>query len=398
VHLEETGHVLDCPFCRVKHLVVCKPLPTCLIPPRDPAEPNSLYYLPYWRFKGMAFGSRDCETAHRLIDTTAVALQEMSLPYSLGFRTQTQSMHFLTHGAKGHFLVPEIPRKQIVGRISSKFLGMSPLDHTCQFQVQVGEVLSLIYAPLIIQNNAIVNGISGKRLSGIQAASLMNRKARSAGDTIQFVPALCPHCGFGLSGEQDSLVQRCDNCHNLWYMKKESFARIKAKFFGNASEESLYLPFWRFYVTTRALKSKHFPDLIRQTQLIRSAGKASQETSLLLHIPAFSIRPDLFLRLARQTSCHMPERAELSRFPRGTYHPVTISAGQGFQAIAPLLSDMSKDKQRFAELIGRERLTPKGVALSYIAFEPGRMEVVQREMGCAVQRSALRFGRLISEQ
>src|SRR3989339_2060059 len=39
---------------------------------------------------------------------------------------------------------------------------------------------------------------------------------RAPADRFRFVPTLCPHCGWDMEGQKDSLVLICRNCDSAW--------------------------------------------------------------------------------------------------------------------------------------------------------------------------------------
>ena len=67
--LEETERLFACPFCRVRSYLLSRGAFRYFLPAKTP-ERHTLFYLPYWRLKGMWFSYHMEKTAHRFIDTS----------------------------------------------------------------------------------------------------------------------------------------------------------------------------------------------------------------------------------------------------------------------------------------------------------------------------------------
>ncbi|PIP06829.1 MAG: hypothetical protein COX52_05910, partial [Syntrophobacterales bacterium CG23_combo_of_CG06-09_8_20_14_all_48_27] len=91
-------------------------------------------------------------------------------------------------------------------------------------QNYVGETVSLIYSPFYFDKNifdAVLNAPAG------DAPAKNFDEAQFAGGApdwkMDFLPTLCPDCGWNLEGEKDALVLDCQNCKSAWKPGKNGF-------------------------------------------------------------------------------------------------------------------------------------------------------------------------------
>ena len=199
ITLDEADHLISCGFCRVKSFVVSRDLFRYVLPHNAPAG-KSLVYVPYWRFKGMLFSCLEEEIHHRIVDSSCQALQSAPFPPSLGLRSQTLKLRFLTPETKGVFLKPRLSLKAFMTLIDQQFRELlpKPIFH----QSFIGETLSLIYSPFYVDSeihDAILNRplAEGTR----KDIDLESLKGDHPNWQIRFVPALCPNCGWDLDGQ-----------------------------------------------------------------------------------------------------------------------------------------------------------------------------------------------------
>jgi hypothetical protein len=119
VTLQEQDHIFSCNFCQVRLYIISSGFLRYYIPP--PKDLNEdIIYAPYWRFKGISFNYIKQGLKHRIMDTSLLATGHDLLPTSLGFRTQTQKLKFLSPELKGKFLKQKIPFNQIFQKLNKQ--------------------------------------------------------------------------------------------------------------------------------------------------------------------------------------------------------------------------------------------------------------------------------------
>ena len=102
VELDETDHLMKCPYCDVKSFMFASDYYRFVMPPRVPIK--ELIYIPYLHFKGPAYYAQGQKVASRIVDITDLGAPLSFLPQSLGMRTQTVKMQFVTPETQGSFL------------------------------------------------------------------------------------------------------------------------------------------------------------------------------------------------------------------------------------------------------------------------------------------------------
>ncbi|MBT8341558.1 MAG: hypothetical protein HKP58_06805, partial [Desulfatitalea sp.] len=142
--LAETDRLFQCGFCRVSSFLSVPDVFHYLLPHNAPSG-KELIYFPYWRFKGMLFACVPGDIKHRFVDVSQQAVHTPAIPFSLGFRSQTQRLRFATGDLAGTFIKPDHPRSVLIDNLNTRFC--SRLSKPVLHQAQIGETLSLIYAP-----------------------------------------------------------------------------------------------------------------------------------------------------------------------------------------------------------------------------------------------------------
>src|SRR4030042_652959 len=151
--LEETDRLFTCSFCRVRSYLTVRDYFRYLLPFNAP-ETDSLFFFPYWRFKGMIFSQVMEGIRHQVVDVSHQAVDLRFIPPSLGFRSQALKLKFISPETKGFFLKPERSADMIREHITD-FIGLS-LPKPVFYQTHIGESFSLIYAPFSTKNGRLL--------------------------------------------------------------------------------------------------------------------------------------------------------------------------------------------------------------------------------------------------
>ena len=392
--LEEMQQIVDCPYCRVRHVVQNSPQLTVFIPPQAAIPSSELCFIPYWRFKGSAFAFDRTRIRNRVIDTSSLAINSPGLPHSLGLRSQTQALRFVTPETPGNFIAPHVPQKDMRTRLSSQFLGQGTWGGPPPVQSHVGEVLSLIFAPCAVTSNGVFDGLTGRLLFGAKAADLLEQEVSAPPSTCSFRPCLCPRCGWDLEGETDSHVLGCPGCEAMWISHKNRFMNVSVTMASGPSGD-LWLPFWQFQVRASTIKLNTRADLIRLANLPQAVHPDDAQSELCFRVPAFRVQPAIFLRLARQVTVFDVRTQPFDNQDFRALHPATLPLQEGFQAILPLICDLAWDKQSIEPTLSGCRMRPTRSELVYMPFVEQRSEVVQPDLKTGFLKSALDLGRLL---
>jgi predicted RNA-binding Zn-ribbon protein involved in translation (DUF1610 family) len=401
VRLEETDRLFLCPHCHVR-LLVHSDHCYChyLVPAREYAA-KDCFYAPYWRFRGMALQIDAAGASHRVVDVTEKGGGPRSTPFSLGFRPQAGSLRYATVGTGGRFWPLADDSAAFTSRLVQRLeRGRKPRDLHAGTQALVGEVISIIYAPLVYEQGALLDGVSGQTLGGTSGPAAVQDLNLSSAPAwpVEFKPATCPDCGWDLKGARDSLVLFCTHCDSAWQVRSSELQRIKVHFpaeqqHARRASADLLLPFWRLEMQCAELPMATLADLIRLTSIPRALSPATEATPLRFWVPAFKVNPNLLLRLsAHMTLRHIPTRPVEGVLPKGVLHPITLPPEEGSQTIPVLLAAIAPAKGVILGRLQGARFALKEAELVLTpAHQEGR-DWVQPGLGFGLPMNALHWG------
>ncbi len=116
VLLEETDRILTCRYCRTRVALIPKDYFRYCILPRDPKS-KQMFYVPYWRLRGLFFFNRNLHIENRMFDTSVLASPVPHMTYSLGVRCQTLTLKPVDPEMEGRFLQPKISKQRVIQKI-----------------------------------------------------------------------------------------------------------------------------------------------------------------------------------------------------------------------------------------------------------------------------------------
>lgn len=392
--IEETDHLFACAFCRVKSYLLSR-VYHYVLPHRAP-EGRELIYMPYWRFKGMLFSCGDTGMKHRLVDLSCRGVDALYAPVSLGLRSQTQKLRFLTPDTDGRFLKPDMSYSGMLKQIMERFgnTGRSP----ALLQSFIGETLSIIYAPFYLEGklyDAVLNRPISPRLSDDR--DLRDRPGGKPSWELRFVTAQCPDCGWDLEGERDSFALSCRNCQSLWHAGKSRF--MKLHFASFTAEQhgisTLFLPFFKVRAKVNGIRLDSLADLIRMGNLPKAVLDSMEEEPFYFWVPAFKVRPDDFLKLSVRTTLGQPEGRMDSHLPVGEIYPVTLPLHEALESLKVSLASFMKPPRRLHPLLPGINIEPKDVTLIYIPFTVKGNEIFHAPFRLRLSRTTLAYGRVL---
>jgi DNA-directed RNA polymerase subunit RPC12/RpoP len=388
VTLDETDRLLACPFCRTRLYLSVKDHFSYYIPPAAGAD-GELIYIPYWRLRGSSFSVTGVEVTHRFADTSTLAVNFPGLPYSLGLRPQVLKLRFVSSDTEGRFIAPDLPREAAVPGSES-----APQDLFTR--IFIGETVSLIHAPLLLQGETFIDAILKKPVCACTADDrkrLLTTPPAVRGQ-IRFIPTLCPHCGWDMEGERDSLILICRNCNSAWACPEDTFAGMEFAVMTpppETKEIALYLPFWRMKPRIAGMELATYADLIRLANLPKAITPEFTAAPLYFWSPAFKVNPALYLRWARQMTTFRPLGDESDRLPETSLYPVTLPLHEAAEGIIITLAQMLTDKRNLPRLSGT-RVDVDEFRLEYHPFVLNQNEFLHASLRLALDRTALTYG------
>lgn len=389
--LEETDRLFQCDYCRVKSYLDVPGTFRYALPHRAPAG-KELVYFPYWRFKGMLFFCVPGDIKNRFVDYSRQAIASVHFPFSLGFRSQTQKLRFAVTEAEGKFLKPEVTRAAIIEDVIANFSAnvSKPILH----QAQIGESLSLLYAPYYIEKrlmDAILNKPVGSATA--EAVAPLAATGREPHWPLTFLSTLCPQCGWDLSGEKDALVLACDNCRTVWWPKGGKLEQLNAAHLPAPPDDTVYMPFWRIQADIDGIALNSYADLIQVANLPKVAQPGDAERKFHFWCPAFKVRPQTFLTYAAQATTHQVRQALASGHPKGRLQGVNLPLQEAVQSLTLIFTVFARPRQRMDEMLPGLRLHARRFLLVYLPFREGHHELTNASMNLAINKNLLKHAK-----
>ena len=384
VILEETDRILSCAFCRTRLLIV-SPGPFHYYIPA-PAAAESVY-IPYWRLRGLAYQLKPLDITDTYIDTNRRALPLPELPASLGVRPQAMKIKFLSREIPGVFLQPRLTAEDVLPQAAV-------LAGSTARNVFIGEVVSLIYSPMTVKGNALCDDFRpGQAISWTEVEQgRYPALASAAWARTEFLPTLCPACGWDLQGSRDTLAFTCGNCQSVWTCSGAALERTPFITIGGVSNDPHYLPFWRLKVRFEGIALESLADLARLANLPRTITPEMEKRPVYFWSPAFKVNPALFMRWTRQVTVFQPEPDYTENLPHQNIYPVTLTAPEALESVPVTLANIVTDKRAFFAALPRLKLHAVETLLVYQPFAASRRELIHETMKVVIDRKALGFG------
>jgi hypothetical protein len=383
ITLAETDRLVRCDFCRVRSYLLPQLFFRYMLPSKAPID-RSLIYVPYWRYKGMLFFATDRGMQHRFVDASRLAVDDATVPASLGLRSQAMTLQFVTPETPGRFLKPEI---NFTGA-SALFKNLTiPGDGgTVYHQTDVGEAVSLIYAPFY-DADGLHDAVLNKKLGGAEkSARLFAMPGGAPTWKIRFLPTLCPGCGWDMEGQRDSLALICRNCDSVWRPTRDGLKRTRFLCIEGDSPDVLYLPFWRFTATVSGISLDNYADLVRIANLPRVVQPGWEEQPFHFWSLAFKVRPKIFLRVSQQLNLSQPlvsgdENHHAPVLPKGRIHPVNLPVSEAVESLKISLASFIKPPKSMLPRLPGISITPESARLVYLPFHEGHHEYANEKVG-----------------
>lgn len=395
--LEETDRLFRCEYCRVKSYLMQKDCFRYTLPDAAP-ESKELLFFPYWRFRGMRFACFADKTDHRFADISCQAVRSEHFPVSVGLRSQTLKLRFVSPEAEGRFLQPVLSIREAMHifrhhfRISSR--------GTVLHRSFIGETISLIYAPFYMADKEpsgrrqLFDAVLNKPLS----LSLPDHFDRSLFQDrppdwrIRLIPTLCPDCGWNLDGERDSVALTCKNCDSVWESHGDRFRKVAFAHIPETDVSGVCLPFWKIRADVSEIKLDSYTDMVRVANLPRGVKK---DAKFHFWIPAFKVRPRIFLNLSRNITLFQPRQKLAEGLPNLRLWPVSLPVTEAFEGLKITLAGFLKPRKHLSTVFRDIRITPKESILVYVPFTENHHEFVQPEFQQAVHKNVLALSKTL---
>lgn len=392
--LEETQRLFTCPFCRVKlYITVDDYFRYFLTPAACPDE--EAIFIPYWRLKGMFFSYDGAAVRTGLIDVSHNATKLDFPPPSLGLRSQTLRLRFVSPETGGSFLKPARSHSDILSALKDPADGEPPPPSETTF---IGESVSMIFSPVFIRNRAAHDGILGEKIAILQeeAGEALAGSRGEAEGRMTFLPSLCPDCGWDMDGDPESVALTCGNCRSVWRASGNGFEKVPCSFLPSGDDGPWYLPFWKMEAEIGGIRLASCADAVRFFNLPKAVKRSWEEIPFLWLAPAFKLHPELYMRVAERMT-FLPSAPVLKNDLPGTSSlcPVTLPLKDAFDTLRMILARTAASRKDMASLFPSIRFSLKNADLVYWPFHPSGTELIRPDRQLSIQVNALKWGKKI---
>jgi hypothetical protein len=394
VDLEETDRLLKCPYCEVASLLVADDCFRYVLP--HDASSGEMIYAPYMRFKGTAYICSGRTIAHRIVDITRCAAPAEGLPPSLGFRPQVMKMKLITPEPGRLFLKRTMTVEDAVDAVSS-FTSVV-MASTFYHRAYIGDTINVIYLPLYRQGDALCDGITHDPLVSITKKEevLSGMIDATPRWSTTFLAAICPSCGWDLRGERDSVVFTCPNCFLAWSAMNQRLKEVPFKIVPGRGNRAVHLPFWNICARSEeGLVIRSYGDFIKVTNQPKVVQPQWEEREMSFWIPAFKIRPNVFLHLSKQMTVSQEQFNMVDEAPSSSLYPVTLPLSEALQGVKLIFADSIINRRRLFPQLPQVSFIPGTSTLVYLPFADTGQEIIQEHKPVSIHKKTLEFGRYL---
>ncbi len=449
VELDETDHLIECPYCEVSSIICPQDYLQYVM--QHNASGKELIYAPYLRFRGAAYYCQGNKINHRIVDISDKGASLKALRPSLGVRTQTVNVSFVSPETEGFFLaldtdpediitkaakLPKVASKGILpdrpkpiqrissyevsGGLADSLLGFDPdpvglvvdaldshffggperikadQDFTIEglrnmgydipsdpqsdeiaYHVAIGETLSIVYLPLYLENDMLYDGVVNDPIGKVtpEDVAVLRSSTSSPRWKVNFVPIMCPHCGWDLQGSRNSVAFTCSNCFTAWEISEGKLGRVNLQSVPGENDNAQYLPFWKIKATSPDLGIQIYSDLLRLDKPLMPQDDID-EGEVFFIVPAFKIAPKVFLTTADRFTFtqHALPPAETG-VEITSICAVTMPREEAIQAIKMVIASGAHHTEKIAPLLPDAEVNITDSSLVYLPFNDSGYEL-----------------------
>jgi hypothetical protein len=347
----------------------------------------------------MAFFCRAKQIGHKLIDISSLATHHPFLPPSLGVRPQVLKLRFISPEMAGKFFRLSISLKTLTETIEKQLQSVddTSLADPVLFKAFVGDTASLIYLPLSIEGDMFHDGILGRPVAKIPEEFVDDLLSfnQQKDWQIKTVSTLCPHCGWDLVGERDSVALLCKNCDSLWETSQMHLEKVNFGMIPSQEVDAVYLPFWAMKTRVDALNIQSYADLLRLGNAPKVVKKEWEKWDLNFWAPAFKVPPRVFLGLTKGMTLSQPREPFEPCLPKGSLHPVTLPASEASKSVKLTLANIACDKQGIFPVLSQIDVPSEKFLLVYLPFQLSGNEFIHSQTKSCIHKNFLKLGRYL---
>ncbi len=265
----------------------------------------------------------------------------------------------------------------------------------------VGDSSSVVAMPVYEHGGMLKDVMTGEALPRETVEATWDRigasEAGAAPKAVGFIPALCPVCGWNLSGEGDSEVVLCENCNSAWTSRGRDFVNVPLGVVGGGQGQGRksgpFLPFWCIKAQVQGIALSTYGDLARFANVPKVVRADEAGEGVHFWIPAFKVRGELLLRLSRLMTLAQPKGPVERELPKAYLYPVTLSKSEAKDLLPVLIAALAMAKKKVFPLLEGMAITVGEATLTLLPFRRQGDELVSALFPFSVSANALKYGR-----
>jgi hypothetical protein len=151
----------------------------------------------------------------------------------------------------------------------------------------------------------------------------------------------------------------------------------------------LYLPFWRLRAEISGIDLQSYADLVRMANLPKAVQNGWDDIPFRFWIPAFKIRPQLFLRLASHITVSQPRNELIPELPDDRIYPSTLPVKEAIESLAITLAEFIKPRRNMMERFHTIHIDAKSFTLVFVPFNEEHHEFIHQEYQIALNKNVM---------
>jgi len=163
----------------------------------------------------------------------------------------------------------------------------------------------------------------------------------------------------------------------------------KFKVISGKGDSSVYLPFWMMRVTVKGIELKSYADLARAANLPKMIHPEWEGQKVYFWVPAFRVRPSLFLRLSKQMTLFQPVEEMGALLPNVLVYSVTLSEESAAASLKIHLAHLLIKKRDYFQKLHEITIESTESTLVFIPFTPTGSELVHPQLRIGLQKQTL---------
>ncbi|MEA3231205.1 MAG: hypothetical protein U9Q05_05555, partial [Thermodesulfobacteriota bacterium] len=130
-------------------------------------------------------------------------------------------------------------------------------------------------------------------------------------------------------------------------------------------------------------------DLARLANLPDLARRKDAQIRFHFWVPAFKVRPKLFLTLCRRVTIAQPRAEGDHKLPEGTIIPANLQVEEASQTLKIILAGLAKPSKVYFPKLNQIRITPRKALFVYIPFNEDHHDFVQPKLNLGLRKRLL---------